>query len=45
MSDLLQQLKELDTFQKNAVVRIQTLGGFNLWRNQDKIDSKDWGRD
>ncbi|QOD62030.1 transcriptional regulator [Polaribacter haliotis] len=45
MSDLLQQLRELETFQENATIRIQTLGGFNLWRNQEKIDAKEWGRD
>lgn len=45
MSDFLQQLNELETFQENAVIRIQTLGGFNLWRNQQKIDAKEWGRD
>lgn len=45
MSDLLQQLNQLETFQENAEIRIQTLGGFNLWRNQEKIDSKEWGRD
>jgi DNA-binding SARP family transcriptional activator len=45
MSDLLQQLKSIETFQENANIRIQTLGSFNLWRNQLKIDSKEWGRD
>ncbi|QNM85815.1 transcriptional regulator [Polaribacter pectinis] len=45
MSDLLQQLQELEIFQENATIRIQTLGGFNLWRNQEKIDAKEWGRD
>ncbi|MEE9409200.1 MAG: bacterial transcriptional activator domain-containing protein [Polaribacter sp.] len=45
MSDLLQQLQKLETFQENAIIRIQTLGGFNLWRNQQKIDTKEWGRD
>ena len=45
MSDLLQKLQELETFQENATIRIQTLGGFCLWRNQEKIDAKEWGRD
>jgi two-component SAPR family response regulator len=45
MSDLLQQLQLLETFQENATIRIQPLGGFNLWRNQQKIDTKEWGRD
>ena len=44
-SELLQQLKTLKTFEENAVIRIQTLGGFNLWRNHQKIDNKEWGRD
>lgn len=45
MSDLLQQLTALETFQKDATIRIQTLGAFNLWRNQQKIDNKEWARD
>jgi two-component SAPR family response regulator len=45
MSDFLQQLTDLQTFQENAQIRIQTLGNFCVWRNQQKIDSKEWGRD
>ena len=45
MSDLLRQLQNLEAFQKNAKISIQTLGGFNLWRNHQKIDNKEWGRD
>lgn len=45
MSDLLQQLTTLETFQENATIRIYTLGNFVLFRNQQKIDNKEWGRD
>jgi DNA-binding SARP family transcriptional activator len=45
MSDFLQQLNELDSFYKNADIRIETLGNFVTWRNQQKIDNKAWGRD
>ena len=45
MSDFLQQLNALQTFQENAQIRIETLGSFCVWRNQQKIDNKEWGRD
>ena len=45
MSDALQKLTQLQAFQKNAVIRVETLGNFCVWRNQQKIDNKDWGRD
>ncbi len=45
MSDFHQQLQELQTFQENAIIRIETLGNFCVWRNQHKIDTKEWGRD
>ncbi|PQJ79139.1 AfsR/SARP family transcriptional regulator [Polaribacter porphyrae] len=45
MSDFLQELEELECFQKNATIRIETLGNFRAWRNQEKIEAKDWGRD
>jgi two-component SAPR family response regulator len=45
MSDLKYKLQELKQFQDNAHIRIQTLGQFNLWRNNEKVDSKEWGRD
>ena len=45
MSDFLQQLNELNSFYDNAIIRIETLGNFVVWRNQQKIDNKEWGRD
>jgi two-component SAPR family response regulator len=45
MLDFDQQLQELQTFQENAEIRIDTLGNFCVWRNQQKIDTKEWGRD
>lgn len=43
--DFLQELAALEHFQANAVIRIETLGNFRAWRNQEKIEAKDWGRD
>jgi len=45
MSDFHQQLQELKTFHANATIRIETLGNFCVWRNQHKIDTKEWSRD
>ena len=45
MSNLQNKLLELKQFQENAIIRIQTLGQFNLWRHNEKVDSKQWGRD
>ncbi|MFL0353189.1 BTAD domain-containing putative transcriptional regulator [Xanthomarina sp. GH4-25] len=39
------KLQELKQFQEEASIRIQTLGQFHLWRNNEKVDSKQWGRD
>ena len=45
MSHLKDKLQELKQFQEDAIIRIQTLGQFNLWREKEKVDSKQWGRD
>lgn len=45
MSDFQQQLQELQTFQENAKIRIETLGNFCVYRNQHKIDAKEFSRD
>ncbi|GGG37191.1 AfsR/SARP family transcriptional regulator [Bizionia arctica] len=45
MSHLKNKLQELKRFQEEASIRIQTLGQFNLWRDNEKVDSKQWGRD
>ncbi|MGB1308153.1 MAG: AfsR/SARP family transcriptional regulator [Oceanihabitans sp.] len=45
MKHLQERLIKLKTFQENAVIRMQTLGQFNLWLHNQKIDSKKWGRD
>jgi two-component SAPR family response regulator len=39
------QLQELQSFRENAEIRIETLGNFCVWRNEHKIDTKEWGRD
>lgn len=45
MSDLLQQIQSLKSFEEQAEIRIQTLGNFVLWRHQEKVNDKEWGRD
>ena len=45
MSEFLPKLLALQNFQANAQIRIETLGNFCVWRNHEKIDSKEWGRD
>ena len=45
MGHLEDRLLELKKFQDDATIRIQTLGQFNLWRDKEKVDSKQWGRD
>lgn len=45
MGHLQDKLLELKQFQKDAVIRIQTLGQFKLWRENEKVDSKQFGRD
>ena len=45
MAELPNKLQELISFQKNAPIRIQTLGQFTVWRKGEKIDTKEWGRD
>jgi len=45
MSHLKDKLQELKQFQEDAIIHIQTLGQFNLWRGKEKVDSKQWGRD
>ena len=45
MSEPLYKLQELTSFKESAPIRIQTLGQFTVWRNNEKIDAKQWGRD
>lgn len=45
MSQLSDKLQELQAFHENASIRIQTLGQFRVWRNGEKIDTKEWVRD
>ncbi|MGB6154235.1 MAG: bacterial transcriptional activator domain-containing protein [Pricia sp.] len=39
------QLAEYRRFQLEAPIKFQTLGQFALWRDGEKVSSKDWGRD
>lgn len=45
MNQLINRLKVLKQFQEDAIIRVQTLGQFNLWLKNEKVDSKKWGRD
>ena len=37
MSHLKDKLQALKQFQEDAIIRIQTLGQFNLWRDKEKV--------
>lgn len=39
------QIAELRTWRNRVSLRVQTLGNFQLWRDDQPIGSKDWGRD
>ena len=45
MPKLQDKLKALQQFTAEAPIRIHTLGQFNLWRNKEKVSTKEWGRD
>lgn len=45
MIELIDKLQKLKEFEENASIRIQTLGQFNLWRENEKVGTKEWGRD
>lgn len=45
MSDFQQQFQELQTYEENAQIRIETLGNFCVYRNQQKINAKEFSRD
>ncbi len=39
------QMQELDAKKESALIRVQTLGKFEVWRGDTPIDPKEWGRD
>jgi DNA-binding SARP family transcriptional activator len=45
MSKIENQIVDLLAKQKRAPIRVQTLGTFQVWRDGEKISSKEWGRD
>ena len=45
MTELSNRLAALISFRENAAIRVQTLGQFTVWRKNEKIESKQWGRD
>ena len=44
-SAFLEKIAQLKELQRTAEIRIQTLGQFQVWRNDECIPNKDWGRD
>ncbi|MET1258140.1 bacterial transcriptional activator domain-containing protein [Flagellimonas sp. DF-77] len=44
-ASLTSELAGYRKFQLEAPIRFQTLGQFALWRNGEKVSSKEWGRD
>ena len=44
-AELSKELTGYKKFQLEAPIRFQTLGQFVLWRNGEKVSTKDWGRD
>ncbi len=45
MSQSQDRLQALISFKEHTEIRIQTLGQFNVWRDSQRIDSKEWSRD
>ncbi|APG66084.1 transcriptional regulator [Tenacibaculum todarodis] len=45
MSELSDKLQQLTEFYEQAPIKIKTLGQFSVWRNEEKISSKEFGRD
>ncbi len=45
MSSLKEKIESLNEMKNAAPLRFYTLGQFCLWRDNEKIASKTWGRD
>ena len=45
MASIETQIEAILEKQSTAAIRIQTLGAFQVWRDQKIVPSKDWGRD
>lgn len=45
MATGIEQFELLQKFQQEAPIKFQTLGSFILWRDGQKVSSKEWGRD
>lgn len=45
MSELSDKLQQLTEFYEQAPIKIKTLGQFSVWRNEEKVSSKEFGRD
>ncbi|HFA49341.1 MAG TPA: transcriptional regulator [Bacteroidetes bacterium] len=39
------KIASLKKKRENAAIQVQTLGSFQVWRNGEKVTSKEWGRD
>lgn len=45
MATRIEQFEFFQKFQQEAPIKFQTLGSFVLWREGEKVPSKEWGRD
>ena len=45
MREIENKIVDLIAKKKNAELHVQTLGNFQVWREDEKISSKEWGRD
>lgn len=45
MNELEQKISTLLEHKNSAEIRVQTLGGFQVWRGDEVISPKEWGRD
>ncbi len=45
MTAIKNKIESILNKKSNASIRIQTLGSFQIWRNEESVSSKEWGRD
>lgn len=45
MSQLKEQFLQIHEHKKAASLHVQTMGGFVVWRHDEQVDHKEWGRD
>ena len=45
MSNIADQLNQINEKRNTATIQVQTLGNFQVWVNGEKVHPKEWGRD